>query len=61
MRSDGIGAKEVVLLQSGCFRERLLYSGKSGCTRTKRVVVGQRGCNPSQVVVLGQKFCIRAK
>ena len=58
----------VVLGQSGCIWEMLLYSGKvnvighCGCIRAKVVVFGQSGFIGVEVDVFGKKVgCIQAK
>ena len=66
-QSASIGAKVVVLGQSGCIRQkwlyadkvvvfgiRLLYSSKSDCIR-------QSCCIRAKVVVIGQSGCFGAK
>ena len=73
-KSGGIRAKVVVVLQSGCILEKLLYSGKSSfiwqsvCILAKVVVILQSGCIGAKFVVFRQKWlywgkssCYRAK
>ena len=51
----------VVFEQSGCIREKWLFSGKSRCIRVKVVVFGKSGCNWAKCLYLGKSRCIRAK
>ena len=67
-QSDRDRAKVDIFGQSGCIREKWLYSlkvlvfaqkwlysGKSGCIQERVVVFGQNGCIREKIVVFGQK------
>ena len=61
-------AEKMVFAQSGCIREKWLYSGKGGCIRresgsirTKIVVFGQNCCIRAKVVVFGKKRLYSSK
>ena len=65
-QSGYIRAQVVLLVQSGCIRAKLLFSGKSCnrqncCIRTKVIVFGQRGCVRSKVVVFVKSGSIPSK